>query len=55
LLTLERDLLKGRLVVVHGFGGQGKTTLATEAADWLTRTGMYRGALFVPLENSSGG
>jgi hypothetical protein len=25
LLTLERDLLKGRLVVVHGFGGQGKT------------------------------
>jgi tetratricopeptide (TPR) repeat protein len=55
LLTLERDLLKGRLVVVHGFGGQGKTTLATEAADWLTRTGMYRGALFVPLENPSGG
>jgi len=55
LLTLERALLKGKLLVIHGFGGQGKTSLASEAADWLTRTGMYCGALFLSMEGSSGG
>ncbi len=55
MLDLERDLRKGKLVLIHGFGGQGKTTLACEAADWLTRTGMYRGALFVALDTSAGG
>jgi hypothetical protein len=37
--------------VIHGFGGMGKTALAHEAADWLTRTGMYRGACFVSFEH----
>lgn len=55
LQTLERALLNGKLLVIQGFGGQGKTSLATEAADWLTRTGMYRGALFLSMEGSSGG
>lgn len=51
LLRLERGLRQGKLVLVHGFGGQGKTALAAEAADWLTRTGMYAGALFVSYEH----
>jgi hypothetical protein len=50
LLRLERWLLRGRLVVVHGFGGMGKTALAREAADWWTRTGLFAGACFVPFE-----
>jgi len=50
LLQIERWLARGKLVVIHGFGGMGKTALAREAADWLTRTGMYRGACFVSYE-----
>ena len=48
LLQLERHLLHGKLVIISGFG-IGKTALAREAADWLTRTGMYAGACFVSL------
>jgi len=51
LLQLERWLLSGRVVVVHGFGGIGKTALAREAADWLTRTALYAGACFVSFEH----
>ena len=51
LLQLERHLLRGKLVVIHGFGGVGKTALVREAADWLTRTGMYAGACFVSFEH----
>jgi hypothetical protein len=40
LLQLERYLTRGKLVVISGFGGIGKTALAREAADWLTRTKM---------------
>src|SRR6266567_1758971 len=47
LLQVERHLLQGKLVVIDGFGGVGKTALVREAADWLTRTGMYAGACFV--------
>ena len=54
LLRLERWLLQGKLVAIRGFGGQGKTALAREAADWLTRTGMYSGALFVSFEHGNG-
>lgn len=46
LQTIERALLRGKLVVLYGFGGTGKTALSWEAADWLTRTGMYRSAFF---------
>jgi CHAT domain len=49
LLQLERWLGQGKLVLIHGFGGMGKTALAREAADWLTRTGMFAGACFVSL------
>src|SRR5262245_4115149 len=56
LLKLERLLMKQvpaelRYAVVRGVGGQGKTTLAAEAARWLTRTGRFRRAAFVSLEN----
>src|SRR6266567_4174504 len=51
LLQVERHLLQGKLVVIHGFGGVGKTALVREAADWLTRTGMYTGACFVSFEH----
>ncbi len=51
LLQVERHLLRGKLVVMYGFGGVGKTALVREAADWLTRTGMYAGACFVSFEH----
>src|SRR6266699_2754668 len=51
LLQVERHLLRGKLVVIDGFGGVGKTALVREAADWLTRTGMYTGACFVSFEH----
>lgn len=50
LLQIERALLHNRLVVIHGFGGMGKTALAREAADWFTRTGMYQRACFISFE-----
>jgi hypothetical protein len=50
LLQIERHLLRGKMVVVHGFGGVGKTALVSEAADWLTRTRMYSRACFVSFE-----
>src|SRR5205807_402633 len=51
LQQLALQLLRGKLVVLFGFGGIGKTALAREAADWLTRTGMYAGACFVSFEH----
>lgn len=48
---MERHLLHGKLVVIFGFGGIGKTALAREAAEWLTHTGMYAGACFVSFEH----
>ncbi len=50
LLQIERALLHKKLVVIHGFGGMGKTALAREAAEWFTRTHMYDGACFVSFE-----
>ena len=55
LLQIERHLLHRKLVVLHGFGGIGKTALAREAADWLTRTGMYAKACFVSFEHGGDG
>src|SRR5437016_3685741 len=51
LLQIERCLLHGQLVVMHGFGGVGKTALVREIADWLTRTRMYDAASFVSFEH----
>jgi len=51
LLTLERLLHREQWVVVRGTGGQGKTTLATELARWLTRTARFARAAFVSLEH----
>jgi tetratricopeptide (TPR) repeat protein len=50
LLQIERALLHRKLVVIHGFGGMGKTALAREAAEWFTRTHLYDGACFVSFE-----
>ena len=51
LFRIERLLLRRRLVVIHGFGGIGKTALVREAADWLTRTNMYKSACFISFEH----
>src|SRR5262249_17325276 len=56
LLKSERLLMKQapaehRYAVLRGVGGQGKTTLAIEAARWLVRTGRFRRAAFVSLEH----
>jgi tetratricopeptide (TPR) repeat protein len=51
LLQIERFLLRDQLVVIHGFGGVGKTALVRETADWLTRTRMYEAASFVSFEH----
>lgn len=51
LLRIERALQRRELLALHGFGGIGKTALAREAADWLTRTGMFETACFVSFEN----
>jgi len=54
LLQVERALLDNRVVVLHGFGGIGKTALAREAALWLTRTGMFAGgAVFLSFETGA--
>jgi len=54
LLALERAFAARRIVVLHGFGGQGKTALATHAAGWLTRTGLFRRAAFLSFERGGG-
>ncbi len=51
LLLLERQFRSQRGIVLHAMGGMGKTTLATEAADWWTRSGLFRdGACFISFE-----
>ncbi len=50
LWKLDRLLHDRPIAVLHGFGGQGKTALATETARWLTRTRRYHRALFVSFE-----
>jgi CHAT domain-containing protein len=51
LLTLERHLIRQKLVVIYGFGGVGKTAFVREAAQWLTQTGMYTSACVVSFEH----
>jgi tetratricopeptide (TPR) repeat protein len=51
LHELERQLRRHRGIVLHAMGGMGKTTLATEAALWWTRSGLFRdGACFISFE-----
>jgi tetratricopeptide (TPR) repeat protein len=48
LWEIERGFAgQARRITITGFGGQGKTALAQEAARWLTRTGMFEAAVFV--------
>ncbi len=52
LLQLERAFAKHAIVVLHGFGGMGKTTLAAEAGRWFYRTRRFPGgAAFVSFEH----
>jgi predicted ATPase len=51
---LERQFRRHRAILLHAMGGMGKTTLATEAAHWWTRTGLFPdGACFVSFEQAS--
>ncbi len=51
LYELERLFRSQRGIVLHAMGGMGKTTLATEAAHWWTRSGLFRdGACFLSFE-----
>ncbi|HEV7786141.1 MAG TPA: CHAT domain-containing protein, partial [Thermoanaerobaculia bacterium] len=51
LYELERQFRTYRGLVLHAMGGMGKTTLATEAAHWWTRSGLFRdGACFLSFE-----
>ena len=53
LLALERLLHAEAYAVVRGPGGIGKTTLGTELARWLVRSGRFRRAAFASLETYS--
>ena len=51
LLRLERAFAEHPIVILHGFGGIGKTALAAEAGRWFQRTGRFSGgAAFVSFE-----
>ena len=51
LHELERRFRLRRGLVLHTMGGMGKTALATEAAHWWTRSGLFRdGACFLSFE-----
>jgi len=51
LYELERVFRSQRGIVLHAMGGMGKTALATEAAHWWTRSGLFRdGACFLSFE-----
>ena len=50
LLALERMLMDQPWAVVVGQGGEGKTTLAVELAQWLVQSQRYQRAAWVSLE-----
>lgn len=53
LYDLERHFRRHRGIVLHAMGGMGKTTLASEAALWWTRSGLFRdGACFISFERA---
>ena len=41
-----------RRITISGFGGQGKTALAQEAARWLLRVGLFEAAVFVAYKDA---
>ena len=52
---IERWFVGGtRRIVLTGFGGQGKTALATEAGRWLLRTGLFDRVCFVSYAGFQG-
>ncbi len=52
ILQLERALAERSIVVLHGFGGVGKTALAAEVGRWFHRKGRFPGgAAFVSFEH----
>jgi hypothetical protein len=53
LLDLERAFATRNIVVLHGYGGQGKTSLATQAAEWFTRTHLFERAAFISFETGA--
>lgn len=52
--ALERALRRHPVVYLHGAPGTGKTALATEAAHWWVRTGLFREAEYVSLRGGAG-
>jgi len=55
LWDIERLFVGGiRRISITGFGGQGKTYLATEAGRWLLRTGMFERVAFVSYASFQG-
>lgn len=54
LLMLERLLHQEPYAVLRGLAGEGKTTIVVELARWLVRTGRFRRAAFVSLEQYTG-
>jgi len=55
LLRLERLFRQHAVVVLHSFGGLGKTALAAEAGRWLYRSGRFPGgAAFISFERGGG-
>jgi tetratricopeptide (TPR) repeat protein len=55
LWDIEKAFVSGtRRLTISGFGGQGKTYLATEAGNWLCRARMFDYACFVSFANYQG-
>lgn len=53
LLELERAFARRDIVLVHGFGGQGKTALARHAQAWFTRAKRFARTAFISFEQGA--
>ncbi len=54
LWILEHALRRPAAVLIHAFGGMGKTALTREAAHWWVRTGRFEHAIFHSFEQGAG-